>query len=291
MTILNQTNDGRFNFLIVLHRVVAQHGSIDRERLLTLCSSGGDGDNQKYPSKTLLRWTQLGLFLESEDGRISLSKGYEDPKNLPSFCREVLFRDENNQNFWDSEGTRAADFTRGLAFILCQDIYSNDFNNHPQVQSLEGRQIGDESRRILGNDTRWNGLRAWSEFLGFFWSDPRLWPDPTSAIREELAGLFGAQQELTATAFIERIAERIPVLDQGRYRLEVERALDTQEWQAPARPNMLSTSLSRALWRLSRPGGPLRFEERSDAGDGRILQRSGGREWPRFTHVLFTQGN
>src|SRR5690606_29461287 len=118
----------------------------------------------------------------------------------------------------------------------------------------------------------------------FFWVDQRRWPDPAAAIREELPEVFGKQNELPAEDLITRLGERLPVLDGGRYRLEIEAALEPAEWQPPARPDLLSTSLSRALWRLSRPGGPLRLERRADAGDGRTLQRTGGRDWQTFTH-------
>ena len=289
MSILNIQSDGFFNVLIVLHRTLATHGPMDKDRLIRLCSPGPDDDVTKI-RQTLLRWTQLGLFKATENDKLKLDKLDKDTGRLPTICRRLLFTDENNQRFWDNEGTRAADFTRALAFILAQDIYVNEFRTHPQVQALEQRQFRDEARRLLQNDVRWNGLRFWGDYLGFFWVDQRRWPDPTAAIREELHEVFGKQNELPAQDFITRLGERLPVLDGGRYRLEIEAVLEPAEWQPPTRPDLLSTSLSRALWRLSRPGGSLRLEKRADAGDGRTLQRSGGREWQAFTHVLLEQG-
>lgn len=289
MTILNTASDGFFNVLIVLHRTLAQHGPMVRDRLLGLCT-GNDNDGKRL-RETLNRWTQLGLFQASDDGTLRLDKEDNNPERLPSICRELLFSEVNNQNFWSSEDIRAADFTRAIAFILSQDIYTNEFGTHSQVQALEQRQLRDETRRILQNDVRWNGLRIWGDYLGFFWLDHRRWPDPTAAVREELGEVFGKEKELTAANFIARLAERIPVLDGGRYRLEIEAILDTSEWQRPARPDLLSTSLSRALWRLSQPGGPLRLESRADTGEGRTLQRAGGREWRTFTHVLLAVGD
>ena len=131
----------------------------------------------------------------------------------------MLFRADNNQNFWDSEGTRAADFTRALAFVLAQDIYTADFETHASVQALEQRQIRDAGRRMLQNDVRWNGLRFWGDYLGFFWVDHRRWPDPTAAVREELPAVFGSARELPAVEFLRRLAERLPVLDGGRWRI------------------------------------------------------------------------
>lgn len=286
MTILNTANDGFFNVLIVLHRTLAHHGTMDRDRLLRLCAPGLDADERLR--NTLLRWTQLGLFNESDDGKFELNKADKDPERLPSICRRLLFSEGNNQNFWDKKGTRAADFTRALAFVLTQDIYANEFDKHEQVEELERFQVTDEDRRIFQNNTRWNGLRFWGDYLGFFWVDQRRWPDPTAAVREELEEIFGNQNELSASEFIARLGERLPVLDGGRYRLKIEETLEASEWQRPARQDLLSTSLSRALWRLSQPGGPIRLDARADAGDGRTLQRAGGRDWQTFTHVLHT---
>ena len=289
MTILNTASDGFFNVLIVLHRTLARHGAIERDRLLGLCATGPSYDS-KRTRETLLRWTQLGLFKASDDGKVALDKADRDPERLSSICRRLLFSDVNNHNFWDNEGTRAADFTRALAFILAQDIYSEEFDTHSQVQELERKLVRDETRRILQNDTRWNFLQHWAHFLGFFWMDQRRWPDPTVAVREELPFVFRNQRELAAADFVARLGERLPVLDGGRYRLKIENILDPSEWKGPVRSSLLSTSLSRALWRLSRPGEPLRLDDRADAGDGRTLQRAGSQDWQTFTHVLYPGG-
>jgi len=290
MTILNTASDGFFNVLIVLHRTLAIHGPMDEDRLIRLCSPG-EPPNKDQLGQTLRRWKQLGLFKSGENNKLTLDKADKAPEQLPTICRRLLFSEENNQRFWDNEGTLAADFTRALAFILAQDIYVNEFSAHHRVEALEQRQFRDEARRLLQNDTRWNGLRHWAKYLGFFWEDQRLWPDPTAAIREELPEVFGKQDELPAQDFITRLGERLPVLDGGRYRLEIEAVLEPAEWQPPTPRGLLSTSLSRALWRLSRPGGPIRLPDpRSDAGDGRTLQRAGGRHWQTFTHVLLEKG-
>jgi len=286
MTILNTASDGFFNVLIVLHSTVARGGPLERDQLLERCKTAPDADVQRL-RQTLLRWTQLGLFQE-QDNKIALAPGDRHPERLQARCRELLFLGDNNQNFWDSEGTRAADFTRALAFVLAQDIYAEDFDNLPAVQTMEQRQVYEEGHRVLQNDVRWNGLRFWGDYLGFFWVDHRRWPDPTAAVREELPEVFGGALELSAAEFMTRLAERLPVLDGGRYRVEVENALDPAAWHRPAQDNLLSTSLSRALWRLARPGGPIQLDYRSDAIEGRILQRAGGRHWHTFTHVLST---
>ncbi len=288
MTILNTASDGFFNVLIVLHRTVVRDGPLDRDQLLGRCKTDPDADDQRL-RQTLLRWTQLGLFQE-HDNKITLAPGDRYPERLPARCRELLFREDNNQSFWDSEGTRAADFTRALSFVLAQDIYMADFETFGSIQALEQLQVPEQGRRVFQNNVRWNGLRFWGDYLGFFWIDHRRWPDPTAAVREELPVVFGNAQDHPAAEFVRQLAERLPVLDGGRWRVEVEQALDPAAWHRPAQDNLLSTSLSRALWRLAQPGGPIRLEARSDAIEGRILQGVGGRHWRTFTHVLRNAG-
>ena len=68
---------------------------------------------------------------------------------------------------------------------------------------------------------------------------------------------------------------------------KVEKQLNPASWQTPARSDLLSTALSRALWRLKNQG-VLTLESRSDSGDSRVLQRRGGQDWLRFTHAIYT---
>jgi len=171
MTILNTASDGFFNVLIALHRTVARDGALDRDQLLGRCKTAPDADDQRL-SQTLRRWTQLGLFQE-QDNQIALAPEDRDLERLPARCRELLFREDNNQNFWEQKDSGASDFARALAFVLAQDIYTADFETHASVQALEQRQIREVGRRALQNDVRWNGLRFWGDYLGFFWVDHR----------------------------------------------------------------------------------------------------------------------
>ena len=81
-----------------------------------------------------------------------------------------------------------------------------------------------------------------------------------------------------------RLAEVLPVLDGGSYRKKVESALDKSQWLQPARDDLLSTSLSRAIWRLIQ-AGILSPENRADSGDRHSLQKADGNDWLSFTHL------
>jgi hypothetical protein len=79
--------------------------------------------------------------------------------------------------------------------------------------------------------------------------------------------MFGKRTTLAADEFLAAVAKAVPVLDQGAYRELVEDKLRAHEspdgWLSPP-PGQLSTSLSRALLRLT-SDGTLRGEKRADA--------------------------
>ena len=294
MTILNQTNDGLFNVLIVLFRAISEFGPMPKDNLIKLCSSGPDSDSKDIKN-TLKRWTQIGLFQEkggnielSHDIQVSKPKSKLSESNervyLTRIIRRLIFNEQNNQRFWDNKNSLCADLTRGLAFLMAQDIYELTLSSHKKVEKCESLQLDDESKRILQNDTRWNGIRSWGPYLGFFWVGETVMIDPTRALKEDLPLIFDGTETLLASDFMSRVAKVLPVLDEGKYRTEMESNLVEAHWRKPNREDLLSTSLSRAIWRLKQ-SGDLFYEARADAVDGRSLQRSGGQDWDRFTHV------
>ena len=292
MTLLNIANDGYYNVMVALYRTLIVEGPTHREKLIEICSDKSDGSRVRL-QQTLNRWTQLGLFRE-EEKIVSLETAVEKTlgtkKNLgkatlilPSVIRRIVFKGENNDLFWDQEKSRSADLSRGLSWLLTQDIYDLPLNLE-DVQQLEARQLSDKSRRLVQNDVRFNGFRTWTSYLGFSWQSKAAMIDPTGALQQDLPLIFGDQKELTAEAFVKQVASVLPVLDGGRYRLLVEESLNPAHWQKPDRQEILSTSLSRALWRLETKG-LLKLESRADAKSNRVLQRSGGAHWNTFTHV------
>jgi hypothetical protein len=121
-----------------------------------------------------------------------------------------------------------------------------------------------ESGKAKGNDTRWGGFRAFATLLGFAWETPRtLFPDPTTVLRDELQELFGGEETLLQEEFFRRLALRVPVLDHGVYRVEIERSLK-QRYQTRSEKGAVSASLSRAMFRLQAEGD-ITWERKSDS--------------------------
>jgi len=291
MTILNRPSDGLFNILIVIYKTLALKGGQSRERLESVCAPG-EISKEKI-GQTLNRWTQLGLF-EDQDGKFSIVTEFKLPPKkiseeigvkLPLFLRKLVFSETNNENFWDSAGSLSADFTRGIAWLLAQDIYSFPTMNHDDVQEIENQQFTDTNRRMLQNDTRWSGLKEWAIYLGFGWDGKHFVIDPTAAIQESLPIVFGNKKSLTVGAFLDSLAKELPVVDFGKYRLEVEKFLNIQRWSCPPKFH-ISSSLSRAIKRLE-VSGLLRLDYQSDAGEAYRLIGQGGNDWGSLTHVVF----
>ncbi|MYZ42455.1 protein DpdG [Schauerella aestuarii] len=303
MTILNRENDGLPSILLTLAVTVAREKAISRDDLLSICvpfsPSDRDSDKRKdlssRASGTLIRWTALGLFVE-EGGKFRLAiepKRGESTQSfsdrLPTVCRRlVLDRDQGNP-LWPAggriseEGTGVtADFCRGLAWCLSQDIYSLP-SSYGELESHITEQVK-PGRFVFLNDTRWPGLRDWARFLGFATGDDTgFFFDPTEAVRSELTELTKSKESLTAAEFVARLSRRLPVLDKGLYRIEMEEALKPEKWTAPPL-GYLSTSLSFALRRLQKQG-VLGLATLADAESQLTLTRQGGRAWESFTHV------
>lgn len=302
MTILNRENDGLPSILLTLAATVAREKAISREDLLRICVplSPSDRDVSSRASGTLLRWTALGLFEEDGDKfRLAVeSRRGESPGSLtdrlPAVCRRLALDPVQGNPLWpegeriSEEGTGlTADFCRGLAWCLSQDIYSLP-SSYVELENLIAEQVK-PGRFVFLNSTRWNGLQDWARFLGFATGDDSgFFFDPTEAVRSELPELANPGETLAAAEFVTRLSKRLPVLDTGLYRIEVEDALRPEKWTAPP-VGYLSSSLSFALRRLQKQG-VLGLANLADAESRVTLTRQGGKAWESFTHVRL-QGN
>jgi hypothetical protein len=268
MSILNRPSDGLHSVLIAIYRTIEYTGSIERDRLLALCGPEGITDGVQV-RQTLNTWLELGLFQES-NGKISLHtnirKSDRTITRLPFVARQLLMARENNERFWEVKESRSADFTRSVSWLLAQDVY--DF----ECEKLDEAQLR-LSYQVAGD--RWSGLRAWAPFLGFGHVNAkgRFIVDPTQAIREALPQVFEKEKNLEGFIFLTRLAEVIPVVDGGEYRLQVEERIrqttGPNAWQPPP-DGQLSTSLSRALTGLISTGY-LGADTASDASAPRLI--------------------
>ena len=297
MSLLNRPSDGFHSSLVVIYKLLLLEKKLPRDRIKALCSPPTATDTN-HVGNTLNRWTQLGLFVANE-GEVSInpSVAKKDLKieRLPSVARGFVLSEENNENFFEKEGSGSADFTRLQAWSLMQDVWDFNQTSDNEVNLRLSKQTNDDSI-FKQNDTRWPGFKAWSQFLGFSWKPPfpnaKIEPDPTEAIRDILPAVFSGEKTLDAPSVVKRFAEHLPVLDGGRYRLMVEERLGETKgeysWR-PLLPGQLSPSISRSLIRL-REDGTLHFEDRDDNKHRRSLTGRGRKVIATITHVSMKGG-
>lgn len=283
------TSDGMPNVLLAIYRYLVAERSAPRQKIVQVCAPS-IVCRQDRASSTLNTWLKLGLFTDGE-GVIRLAPDApRDESRLRTWLRSLIFRAENNEPFWGSEGVRSADFTRGLAWCLALDPFRLHGHGFKDVDALELDSLPREVE-VFRNDTRWNGFKAWALFLGFAWQAryPKKYTlvvDPTPAIRDVLPTVFGASTELTQKDFLDRVRQPLPILDGGTYRLLVEEELRPGHWPQP-QPDELSISLSLALRRLH-VEGIIDFKDRADPIAGRVnLVGRNGRRLAGVSHVVF----
>jgi hypothetical protein len=289
MSLLNRPSDGLLSVLIALYRAAIGFGRRPETELLRLVAPQSIVPDGKadMARKTLTRWKQLGFFHE-EGGFISLSA---DIKSIPSndfnafrgAVLRLLLLPSNNPAVQevDSEGSRASDCTRAIAWALAQDAYSFPAT-YRGVESLQHDQ--NVQPKIFTNDTRWGGFAEWAVFLGIGYEAAKLpfVPCPAFAVTMVLPDVFSDKSELQQSEFFGRLATYLPVVDGGSYRQAVEAQIKRPWRIQPA--NETSLSLSAALLSLEAQG-ILRLEMRSDAPSRMLLGR-GGRELRPVSHFI-----
>lgn len=292
MSILNRPSDGLLSVLLALRRALIAYGPQTEARLLELCAPPSVAPEGKpdMARKTLTRWKQLGFFRDV-DGHVQLHPdvariGADDIPGVRAAVLRLVLASENNPALTtdsgeDHEGSMASDYSRAAAWALAQDPYSFPAKYKGGVESLQATQ-GVEPRPFA-NDTRWAGFAEWAVFLGIGWNAAKVGIvlDPAFAIRVVLDEVFGGATDLAQDVFFVRLAEALPVIDAGRYRIAVESQV-ARPW-LPLRPNHVSPCLSVALLNLEARGS-IRIEARSDAPQ-RLLLGRGGRELRPISHV------
>ena len=304
MTILNNENDGLYPELIVLFRTVIFEKNITRDDLIKLCSPE---NKDKRIKGTFAKWHKLGLFEEKNDCITINAEFLSAQKNktikdvtssLPRIALEVLMKKENSIPLWSEQvdanaetgekgAGETADLVRGLSWLLAQDVFSFPVF-FKDINKIEGEQLLNR-KKIFSSDFRYNALRHWMRFLGFATgegSDFQI--DPTIAIRDYLPSIFSSNSEIYAKEFINSLCDKLPVIDCGIYRTQIEQNLDPRVWRKP-NENHLSTSLSLALKRLQ-TANIIVLNGRADTGSSLLLTGQENRTWGGFESVIF-RGN
>jgi len=195
--------------------------------------------------------------------------------------RRIVLSPEHNQRLWESsEGgwpsAGAREFSRVAVwfFELHPEPMTNESAYDAAQQSVQG------SDKLIENVEQWRIFARWAEALGLISRlEPTWLADPTVAVEEELAEVFGPRDELPALQLRDDLARAIPLLRPGEY---VD-GLDAFLTEKPTRlDDEAGPALAFALSRLE-SRGLIDFDRRSDA-DQLILADPHSSENP--THIL-----
>ena len=294
MALLNPP-ETRLSMLVLIARYLArcrgQSDTIERLRDSVAPPSlrnAGKPDNLQHDIKVNQKAAaELGLITVT-DGRVRLEETARKPAAggtvaIANHVRSLVLADRMNQADWGWGSQRGArDLTNALSWFLTFDAHDAPGNMESGLRSAKQLQEtdfgprhdsvttaidgGDPSENATGwpisNATRWNAFQRWACSLGFAWRSPhgQLVPDPTPAISSVLPAIFAESDILPAGSFVEAVAERLPVLERGRYRRFVESNWSRTRSDVPR----LSGPTTDALTRLAQKN-LLRLEDRDDA--------------------------
>ena len=268
MSILNK-GDGELEILILLAEYLVKKQSQPLAEIYSVFTP--DGVSKERLNQTISRWKQLGLFKKNSE-ILSLSSEFDSiqPKEFENFFPKnlcaIIFKDTNNPaDKFFAEGTLASDLTRGIAWMMHQDpvhfspSLSGGFD--PAQEKFLIPQCGLENT-IVTNDTRWTSLRRWAGTLGFLTGDASsIFLDPTLAIKRVIPDIFDecqlnlkevkGEQLLPLTVFVNCLATKLPVLDQGKYFERVSQVINSRALAVPGKKN-LTKAMSLALKNLDK---------------------------------------
>ena len=218
-------------------------------------------------------WLEEGLWPQDGLGQISAPAGATE-QNIAHRVLALLVDNLNSQSEQEIlDGTRSEPFFRAMTCLLAQRRYVFMGGGTVSVSNVAEAVNSWLSGRGMNESNERSTFLAYGEFLGFLEPfDKGYIVDPTLAIEPYLEKVFVDSSPLPIRVFIERLAEYLPMLDGGRYRLLLEPLMES--WQ-PDDTYEISAALSHALVRLE-SAFRLRLEKASDDSASMRLQLPNG---------------
>jgi len=148
-----------------------------------------------------------------------------------------------------------ADFQKALAWFLLQSP-TLPIERGSNPRSLVEAQVSGNNVFELMSSTPFENFVYWARFLGFaqlmvFGGKTMVVPDPTEAFRRQIEGGYLGSGVFDPDVFLKQLSDRLPVLDFGSVRTDVESSLKP-EYQV--RESELSATMTFALMRLEKSG-------------------------------------
>lgn len=280
MAIINNANPGsQINLLCLIYRVIHRNnGKFSVDDITSLCRPKNlpnkEGHLKRFP-ENLTFWMkpEHQLWYEGADSKLILAEITDRDEPLPIdiavATNKALFK-TLVPNICDQGSHDTKIFFWSLSCIMACDrfVFPNDSKiEHAILDNLFAKFLPEHK---APNNSEKTTFLEYADFLGFFEKQGNSYlVDPTRAILGELSNIF-YEKSLPVDDFINLLCEKLPVLDKGIYRKEVEDImLDNGLNKMPN--NYLSKSLSHALFRLRRMK-KIRFMTVSDDANAVTLQ-------------------
>ena len=288
MSIINNAHSGSdFRVVAVVDRVLSRIKKPQTiKQLESLCRPENLPPNENAEKKLTTNikfWADLGLWAQTEVGLFP-TKNPEAHLSLPKRMLDVLFEKYDGQSVM--VGNEGQPLLRNLGVMLCEASMTLNATNPLSKKIVEETLKGHWPNEIANSNI--TGLLVdYLQFLGFLEciDSEHYCVDPTRAIKPCLEQIFGAQTELDVQQFLERLRKKLPILDGGYMRQEVEQHLPNI---SPLPPNQISASLTNALLRLER-SRVIRLVQKSDDFNAIVLS-SALVENRLVSKVEFTRG-
>lgn len=262
MAIINNASAGsQINLLCMIYRVIHRNnGKFTFDEITSLCRPDNllnrKNHSKRFP-ENLRFWMkpEHQLWHENSESKLILSELSNCLDPLPSdisvITNKVLFKNIS-KSICDPGNNDTESFFRSLACIIASDRFVFTVDPKIQISSLDNFFSEFLPSHTLPNNSEKPTLMEYGMFLGFFEKQESGYlVDPTRAILGVLPDIFVKQDLLSVSGFIRLLGEKIPILDTGVYREEVEESMSVNGWKKHS-DNYFSKSLSHALYRLSK---------------------------------------
>ncbi|MEG7459165.1 protein DpdG [Serratia marcescens] len=250
MSIINNANPGSSLVLIPLFDRIVQNAQapLSPEAVVARYRPNNLPANDNAWGKikeNLAFWCRLGLW-PMEEGRILPQPN----ETRPLYQRVLQCTIYACKEKGIAEGKECEPLWRVLTCLM-----------NLQQHSLGGKEplapniITEKLQRWLPTETVNSNteklVREYGRYLGFLElaPDQNYYTDPTRAIQCFLPQIFGEQKSLSIKAFLANMAEVMPMMDGGEFRVKMQKIMSERNWSAPEGKN-ISTSTSLALRRL-----------------------------------------
>jgi hypothetical protein len=287
MTLLNRASDGLASVLVSAVRAVREFGTVSRNDLIDLLTPGSLDDERVR--HTLLRWQQLGLFVQSDNQYAmapefsALTYRYSEQPTLDDLrCATLDLVMRRGSKVDDS---MVDDAVVGAWWMLTIDPFTDIIRSWEDAQRVLARDFPNQV--LIQNDTRWAGLVEWAQLWGLIQVpalNAALIPCPAEAICWHLEALLPSSDAVPVKKFIVALNNLLPVIPalvDGPIENSLSKKLPQDSRPIDERSARLSHSLALALNSLSEMGH-LKMEN-FDTGDKWFLTHT---EAAPITHLV-----